>query len=333
MNSSAIIPILTEQFGTLDIECIETVQSLWSGYGNIVRYRIGGDSVIVKTIDIHSQQREHPRGWQTDFAHQRKVSSYQNECFFYASLSQLTTSSARVPECLYQHHDDDFILLVLEDLDASGFNGRLDDAHTLDIAKQILYWLAHFHMQFLQVDRGHSQSPSVTLEQQWSRGTYWHLATRPDEYHNMPDSALKRAAHRLDDALAHAKFQTLLHGDAKIANFCFDMNKHRVAAVDFQYCGKGVGIVDVMYFLGSALSNTQLTQHADGLVAYYFAQIRHILDDGYGQVDISALIVEWQSLYSVAWADFERFLVGWSPGHRKLNSYSAAQTALAISDS
>ena len=31
---------------------------------------------------------------------------------------------------------------------------------------------------------------------------------------------------------------------------------------------------------------------------------------------------DWRPLYRVAWADFHRFLKGWSPGHWKLSDYS-----------
>jgi len=42
------------------------------------------------------------------------------------------------------------------------------------------------------------------------------------------------------------------------------------------------------------------------------------------------LETEWRSLYRIAWADFHRFLKGWSPGHWKINSYSERITSEVI---
>ena len=47
-------------------------------------------------------------------------------------------------------------------------------------------------------------------------------------------------------------------------------------------------------------------------------------------MDAEALEKEWRALYPVAWADFERFMMGWSPGHRKLTEYSDATTERAL---
>ena len=210
--------------------------------------------------------------------------------------------------------------LLMEDLDASGFRVRQPTV-SFAVIKSGLRWLAHFHAQFMQ----------FKCTELWPIGSYWHLDTRPDEWRAMPESHLKRQASAIDDKLQRATFKTLLHGDAKIANFCFSEDLSRLAAVDFQYVGRGVGVIDVMYFLGSCLADDQLDQHADILLAYYF-EILTIACEGRMQTDdIEQLVFEWRELYCFAWADFERFLSGWSPGHHKLTSYSLLQTQLALS--
>ena len=47
-------------------------------------------------------------------------------------------------------------------------------------------------------------------------------------------------------------------------------------------------------------------------------------------MDPGLIETEWRPLYPVAWADFERFMLGWSPGHRKLTDYSDATTDRAL---
>ena len=47
-------------------------------------------------------------------------------------------------------------------------------------------------------------------------------------------------------------------------------------------------------------------------------------------VDFNALKKEWSPLFTIAWADFNRFLMGWMPGHEKLNKYSDHITLRAL---
>jgi len=124
----------------------------------------------------------------------------------------------------------------------------------------------------------------------------------------------------LDQLLCNARFKSLVHGDAKLANFCFANDGQQVAAVDFQYVGGGCGIKDVAYFIGSAFAASQCEQFETELLDIYFTEL--LSSCTLGAADAAALEREWRELYAVAWTDFHRFLLGWMPAHPKVNSYS-----------
>jgi hypothetical protein len=299
---------------------IQTVQSLWSGYGEIARYSLGDNRppCIVKHINF-DVIASHPRGWNTQVSHKRKLSSYYNELAFYSKLASQTDSQCRVPKLFDSGLSDASMWMLMEDLDAAGFGVRHELAD-IALAKACIKWLANFHACYLEKD----------ITAAWPVGTYWHLKTRQDEFQRMSDSALKKAAHKIDKILNEASYQTLLHGDAKIANFCFSTNGESVAAVDFQYTGKGCGIKDLVYLLGSCLNSHLLEENASALIDYYFARFDQALQNMNCAADFDAIEKQWRLLIPFAWADFERFLRGWSPKHHKLNNYSQAQTELAL---
>ncbi|MFT4547680.1 MAG: aminoglycoside phosphotransferase (APT) family kinase protein [Verrucomicrobiales bacterium] len=287
------------------------IQELWSGYGQILRVGLEGGSagsVVVKHVRLPNGSN-HPRGWNSDRSHQRKVKSYQVETAWYQTFSARCGDACRVPRCLAFERDGDEVLMVLEDLDAAGFPSRLGSAGAGQV-ELCLRWLANFHATFLGVEpRG-----------LWETGTYWHLETRPDELEVLEDLGLKAAAGAIDERLTRARFQTLVHGDAKLANFCFAGDATAVAAVDFQYVGGGCGMKDVAYFIGSCLGEQECESRESELLDGYFGALGAALRQR--GVEVDALEEEWRELYPVAWTDFHRFLKGWSPGHWKINSYS-----------
>jgi aminoglycoside phosphotransferase (APT) family kinase protein len=160
------------------------------------------------------------------------------------------------------------------------------------------------------------------LEATNREGTYWHLATRPDEFEKIEHAALKAKAHLIDKALNDCKFKTIVHGDAKLANFCFSKNGKAVGVVDFQYVGGGCGMKDVAYFLESCLSSEELERYQNDVLDFYF----EILEDATNknQINFKSLEAEWRKMYPIACADFTRFLMGWMPGHQKINDYQLA---------
>lgn len=290
----------------------ERLQSLWSGYGELFRARLQGvpvQQVVVKHVHPPTQ-RHHPRGWNSSRSHERKLRSYDVERSWYRDFAPKCQEDCRVAQCLGTSADDEQWLFVLEDLDAAGFDIRQHSVSPKGM-QACLRWLAYFHATFL------GQAPMGL----WPVGTYWHLETRPDELEVIDDAALVQAAPRIDARLSAARYQTLVHGDAKLANFCFSSRGDEVAAVDFQYVGGGCGMKDVIYLFSSALRPKGYAEQATAYLDDYFGWLRMALAQCQPQVDASALEAEWRALYPLAWADFYRFVAGWAPGHWKLNDY------------
>ncbi|MEM0912065.1 MAG: phosphotransferase [Pseudomonadota bacterium] len=339
MSTPSADSIIRTHFPHHKIKTADRVQSLWSNYGEIVRYHLGNQdtsqlqnnnnsrqTVILKWVELPDELsvHNHPRGWSSQVSNQRKISSYINEQRFYSTHSINMPDHCYVPkyiasDCFPLPAAPQIMWLLMEDLDALGFDQRFTVA-TLDQAKRCIDWLANYHAHFLPIE-------TKTL---WRTGTYWHLDTRQDEYNAMSEGSVKIHARAIDQKLANAHFKTLVHGDAKVANFCFDTRNNRVAAVDFQYTGRGVGVRDLVYFLGSCFFGRDLVENESVLKEYYFNQLRNALTASSCAIDADLVIAEWRDLYPFCWADFERFLLGWAPTHNKLSGFSKKMTDIAI---
>ena len=308
-----LLEIVLRSTGAAAISGTEVVQSLWSGYGQIVRCQLTGGmtpSVILKHVRWPDEP-SHKYGWSSDRSHQRKLESYRVESAWYGGYAQRCLDACRVPNCLAVEHRPDGVLLLLEDLDAAGFAGRRRSVSDAEV-DACLSWLANFHATFM------GERPDGL----WAIGTYWHLATRPDELAALDDGPLKAAAGELDRRLSGSPFQTLVHGDAKLANFCFSPDGRKAAAVDFQYVGGGCGMKDVAYFISSCFNEDECERRESTLLDRYFELLHAALGRSDQAIDSRALEANWRELYPVAWTDFFRFLQGWSPGHWKAHRYS-----------
>ncbi|WP_282145677.1 oxidoreductase family protein [Alteromonas stellipolaris] len=334
------------------------IQSLWSGYGACFRATLFDKAdnsltpVVAKCVQP-SLEISHPRGWQSNTSHLRKCRSFEVEHYFYTQLQPSTNANCLTPTCLAAASETSITsntpansaanldakavinvdnnlessvennssahILVMGDLVDAGYTQR---ATSLSVkqAQSVLRWLAAFHARFMGI-----VDPNV-----WPEGTYWHLSTRQDEWQAMEDSPLKKEANRLSTQLSSARFQTLLHGDAKVANFCFTPDFSQCGGVDFQYTGLGVGMKDVAYFIGSALSESDQSAHTTSSLDYYFDCLGSQLIGTQYEFQYPEIEQEWRALYPTACADFNRFLAGWSPDHWKINGELTRQTNIAL---
>lgn len=318
-----------------------SMQSLWAGQGELFRISLESKqqakkpplSLVVKDITF-KVQKDHPRGWSGEQSQRRKIHSYHVELEWYKTLSHIARQAVMVPRLIYSETCNNRMLIVLEDLAKDfpiRFTAGKDDRPDMIQIKSCINWLANFHALFLKpvasINHYYSHAKASKL---WQVGGYWHLATRPDEYQAMSESKLKQRAHYIDKALSQCRYQTIIHGDAKLANFCFDETGHKVAAVDFQYTGFGVGVKDLMLLLSSVLPDANLCEQADALVDDYFEKFSLAIKKWQPEINASEVITAWRALYPFAWADFHRFLDGWSPGHWKIGQYCEKQSNIAL---
>ena len=303
------------------LQVTEQIQSLWSGYGQIVRCtsQLHQTHYIVKCISPE-QKHAHPRGWNTDVSHQRKLKSYMVESAFYQTLAPQLDARCRVPQLIASQTSPTETLLVMEDLDAMGFDRRIKSMN-MDALAQCVRWLAFFHAKCWQIEN----------KKVWRRGGYWHLSTRQDEWQAMPEGTLKQQAKVIDACLNQAQFQTLIHGDAKFANFCFDEPLTVTAAVDFQYTGYASPVKDLVCLFSSALTDDALQYYDIRLIDAYLSQLTQAIQFYQLDINIAQVSREVSALYSFAWADKYRFLLGWNGQSNKITRYMQQQTDKALS--
>ena len=321
MEKEAIDQFILEATGAENLKRLGVVQTLWSGYGSIVRIALEGtkfSSVIVK--HVQPENGKHPRGWNTDLSHRRKLKSYEVETNWYRDQSNGEINQyARIPKCFGVKNSGLECLIVMEDLDASGYGERRSSVN-LEEMHLCVRWLARFH----------AYNMGRSSDGLWETGTYWHLETRPDELDQLEDPELKAIASAIDEKLKRSTFKTLVHGDAKLANFCFSKEGSGVAAVDFQYVGGGCGMKDLAYFVGSCFRDQEAEEKEEEILDFYFQELSKAIVSLGSSKSAADIEEDWRPLYKVAWADFHRFMKGWSPGHWKLSDYSERVTREVI---
>ncbi|WP_407644137.1 phosphotransferase family protein [Ferrimonas sediminicola] len=305
--------LLSQLTGLEAVAAIHLLQPLWGDYGGL--YRItpeGGHASLVAKWIV-------PPPAAQGYGHKRKLRSYRVEVNWYRGFANDGDNDCRIPRFIGCGDGDAGTLMVMEDLAAAGFRPMSRSQGEAHLGA-LVEWLAAFHARHM------GRSPTGL----WETGCYWHLATRPDEWRAMPAGPLKAAAEAIDAELAAAEHQTLVHGDAKLANFLAD-DRGQVGAVDFQYVGRGPGVRDLVYLLGSVLDDQQLARSSFFWLDHYCQRLAHLLGEGgWSRPRLASLTREQYQLFPFAWADFERFLIGWKPGHWKLGRFSEAMTQRAL---
>jgi hypothetical protein len=174
----------------------------------------------------------------------------------------------------------------------------------------------------------------------WQQGTYWYLDTRREEMSSVDESgdegwlvpwaekvnvAIARStaslirSRQVNEALALArkKHATLVHGDVKGANIVFSHSPFRkpdpsapalaCALYDLQYVGVNPPTHDLVYFLGTSVSNSLLGSGGErDILDYYFGELSASLPAGVSYPR-KLFVAHWK----LSIVDWVRFMAGW----------------------
>ncbi|KAH8099631.1 Ecdysteroid kinase-domain-containing protein [Cristinia sonorae] len=276
-------------------------------------------------------------------SHVRKLLSYNVERWFYHHYSHLLPHQVKVAKVYTSNADDDGNLL-LEDLSigyAFPASGSLGKEATMCVLK----WLAGFHGTFFRVHHRPPQDGVALrlvpapkewkgderVEGVWKRGCYWYLDTRREELEDMDKEEyawLLPWVEKVNNAIESEieKSGTLLHGDVKGANIVFnrDPYSHRrraqlntdpgslpplqCALYDFQYVGLGLGVLDLIYFLGTSVESALLSKNEAELLRFYYSSLSEVVVSEEIQIQTYE---EFLRQWDLAVVDWYRFMAGW----------------------
>lgn len=300
------------------------LQSLWAGYGSIIRVAVQSPGEGVPSTLIIKRVKP-LKGKTGDVGHERKLKSYRVEATWYQhtdlahkfirqqesdAVGVLSTSCVcTIPYPVHVDVDGDAIQLVLSDLlprfSNQGWGFGMNEA------KASLRWLAAFHACYWEAELPRDRAGDLLV---WNEGSYWHLTTRWDEWRGMGREwkRLKMAAKAIDARIHNAsKHKTLVHGDPKGENILFGTDKNgdlAAAFYDFQYVGRSYGSRDLVYIFVSTFDSNLVENGADDvLLRYYFDQLIHLLPD-------TCNVSTWEDIkdqYDLCMCDYVRFMAGW----------------------
>jgi len=346
------------------------VAQLWAGYGGIHSFQIILDDdaktevqLVVKRVNPPAADTRHP-----SVSHLRKIRSYQIEANFYTNIAPLIqppfSCTVPTPYSILSADDSSSFQFILSDLNTNykPSYGQLSKQHTLDA----LSWLANFHAFFHQHeiiinnvdhDDDDDNDDNQNHARVWQSGGYWHLDTRLEELQAVESSNYNRWScfHPSNSNLAsiinqrmkesHNTSFTLVHGDFKKDNIFFSSMKSPgrpsrqdqtllspCAVVDFQYCGCGYGMKDVVMLIVSSVSNRIFDRSGGGddeneLLSFYYQEFRKQYlnkqrpetqrpqqqqDFGQFQHQEKGLTFDsFRKQYELCLLDYVRFMAGW----------------------
>jgi len=214
-----------------------------------------------------------------------------------------------VPQLMGISEEDDGVMIVMNDLGAHGkYYTKRGNQLTMEEGRALLSWLAKFHAVHWR-----AADPPQGL---WNEGSFWQLGTRQDELDDLEEEWVqcgldRRRAKEIHELITKTRFRTVIHGDAKAANFFFFAGQGdaplEIGGYDFQYCGMATPLRDVAYLLCCSIQGHLIHENEEDLLSHYYTELTKALRPEDAE---EYTMRELQEMYNLCVVDLARFMSG-----------------------
>lgn len=232
----------------------------------------GPESIIAKFPTLRTANLETGKG----------LLAYEREMKFYEAFSQDCPLN---PPRFYGGADitgaGDYLILI-EDLMGARFVSQIEGLPASDAVSSVR-GLAAMHAQYWndpQLDEANQlyqfsdwapiYEPSIASGWPLFEGDFRELI--PEAMYPMFEPG-NRMTGPIFHYFSRYRPKTLLHGDARMENICFDPVTGQPRMYDWQLAAAGPGAYDLMYFFANSIEPVELTKVGDGLIAEYHARL------------------------------------------------------------
>lgn len=208
----------------------------------------------------------------------RHLLAYEREALFYRHAAD--QCPAEPPEHYFSIESDNpgDYLIFIEDLEGGRFVKQVDGLNFEDACSAIAA-LARMHTDYWESAKIKNVTWLYDFSQ-WAQiypatiESGWPLFLRDFGYlipdHLKPLFPIANAlAGKLFTHLSSQQPVTLIHGDARMENLCFDPVTGHARYYDWQLVSSGPAAYDVMYFIASSLEPDMILSRGEELIQYY----------------------------------------------------------------
>ncbi len=226
----------------------------------------------------------------------RSLLAYEREALFYRHAANQCPAEPPLHYFSIESDNPGDYLIFIEDLEGGRFVQQVDGL-SIEDAKRAMAALASMHAHYWESAEIKDVSWLYDFSQ-WAQiypatiESGWPLLLRDFGYlipeHLKPIFPMANAlAGQLFTHLSSQQPVTLIHGDARMENLCFDSVTGHPRYYDWQLVSSGPAAYDVMYFIASGLESDMILSQGDGLVQHYHQTLVKNGVEDYDLVDLN----------------------------------------------